>query len=226
MDGSGPQTFSFYRPIWPSCLREAAWPRLEDGLRRAKVIFLESLTGNLIATFWAIHKLCQHILNFFGPTHSLSTVLCCPKQAKTKLWKWDVSKAQKGHFLNPPTQSICWRNIWMVPLRSKSARIDGAQPLKNADLIRRHRYRTWRFERHRRCITRKWGGGNRGERRHVSKVSLKKKEMWESDWYRVCRCQSEKNALAGISFDVQSRYITPNSHGILRFGRDVTTRKI
>ena len=22
---------------------------------------------------------------------------------------------KNGHFLNPPTQSICWRNIWMVP---------------------------------------------------------------------------------------------------------------
>ena len=64
--------------------------------------------------------------------------------------------------------------------------------MKNADLIRRHRYRTWswRFERHRRCITRKWRGGNGGERRHVSKVSLKKK--CESQIYRVCRCQSEK----------------------------------
>ena len=166
VDGSGPQTVSFYRPIWPSCLREAAWPRLEDGLHRAKVIFLESLTENLMATFWAIHILCQHILDLFGPTRyvSLNAVL-------------NVNK--KG--LNPPTQSICWRNIWMVPLRSKSAGIDGAQPLKNADLIRRHRYRTWRFERHRRCITRKWRGGNGGERRHVSKVSLKKKCESQTD---------------------------------------------
>ena len=74
VDGSGPQTVSFYRPIWPSCLREAAWPRLEDGLHRAKVIFLESSTENLMATFWAIHILCQHILDLFGPYP-----LCQPK---------------------------------------------------------------------------------------------------------------------------------------------------
>ena len=41
-------------------------------------------------------------LDSFGPTHyvSINIVLI-------------VSK--KGHYLNPLIQSICWRNIWMIP---------------------------------------------------------------------------------------------------------------
>ena len=42
-------------------------------------------------------------LDSFWPTHyvSINTVL---------------NDSKNGHFLNPPTQSICWRNVWIINL--------------------------------------------------------------------------------------------------------------
>ena len=71
------------------------------------------------------------------------------------------------------------------------------------------------------------GEGGMGESGGMLAKYLWKRKKCESQTYiGYVDVNQKKNALAGISFDVQSRYITPNSHGILRFGRDVTTRKI
>ena len=40
----------------------------------------------------------------------------CPRSCGMPPYVSIILNARKtGHFLDPPTQSFCWRNIWMVP---------------------------------------------------------------------------------------------------------------